>query len=76
MSEWQNLGDCLMRLNECWLYDCIAFFPTSSKICYVFTGKENVAKGDGEGEVHLAVNTGIRKAREESCYRDRTRHRQ
>lgn len=27
-------------------------------------------------ETQLAVNTGIRKAREESCYRDRTRHRQ
>ena len=29
-----------------------------------------------EGEVHIAINTGIRKAREESCYRDRTRHHQ
>ena len=27
-----------------------------------------------EGEVHIAINTGIRKAREGSCYRDRTRH--
>ena len=29
-----------------------------------------------EGEIHLAINTESRKAREESCYRDRTRHHQ